>query len=325
MHFVSASIYYKAIQLALSEGLPSHHFAHHAHEPQGTKYVPIDRLFDTYELADQHLTPGFGIRQGRLLCSEDYGTLGLSWRTCWRAREVLDRLDRFMILVTDHGRVRLEESEGFTKLILYRDANRRGVEMANEVTFVMLTTVLNEITGRMIRPIDVYFKHASEETVSFSEFFQCPVHFKHRVDAIQFRNTDIDIPTLKADRHIHQYLLERMDEERLGIQANADRFLSEIYKQVTEALPGGIPSVIQMADHLGMSARTLKRRLSDKSLTFRDLVQKIQCDTATNLLRNTAQSMIEIAFQTGFSEQSAFNRAFKRWTGYSPADYRKNT
>jgi AraC-like DNA-binding protein len=73
-----------------------------------------------------------------------------------------------------------------------------------------------------------------------------------------------------------------------------------------------------------MSARTLKRRLSEKGLTFRDYVQKIQREVAVDLLTNSTQSMVEIAFQTGFSEQSAFNRAFKRWTGQSPVEYRKS-
>jgi AraC-like DNA-binding protein len=101
--------------------------------------------------------------------------------------------------------------------------------------------------------------------------------------------------------------------------------LKEIIRLITEALPSGIPSIIQVAEYLGLSARTLNRRLADKGLTFRELVQNIQQDEARNLLRNPGLSMGEIAFQTGFSEQSAFNRAFKRWTGLSPADYRKNS
>jgi AraC-like DNA-binding protein len=115
-----------------------------------------------------------------------------------------------------------------------------------------------------------------------------------------------------------------MDEEKKGIYANADRMLKDLHNLVLESLPSGIPSVIQMADHLRMSARTLKRRLSEKGLTFREYVQQIQKEVCLELLKNSSQSMAEIAFQTGFSEQSAFNRAFKRWTNQSPMDYRKN-
>jgi AraC-like DNA-binding protein len=328
MHFVSTSIYHKATRLALNEGLSPGHFAQHQDATelqQGAKYIPIDLLFDIYELADQYLSPGFTVRQGRQLNSEDYGTLGLSWKTCWRAREVFDRLERFMVLVTDHGHISIEESGGITNTKLYRDAHRRGVEMANETSFVMLVGIIREVTGREVHPERVHFKHAGQEPTAFSDFFQCPVQFGQPVYSLRFRTADLDIPTSKADRSIHQFLVERMQEEKKGIHANADQLLKEIHQLITEALPSGIPSVIQIAEYLGMSARTLKRRLSEKGHTFRDLVQKIQRDTSIDLLRNSTQSMGEIAFQTGFSEQSAFNRAFKRWTGQSPVDYRNNT
>lgn len=328
MHFVSSSIYRKAVRLALSEGLSPDHFVHHQDLEavrQGAKYMPIDLLLDIYELADQYLLPGFGLRQGRQLNSEDYGTLGLSWKTCRRAKEILDRIERFMVLVTDHGHVRIEENGGFTTINLYRDAGRKGVETANEATFVMLTGVLAEVTGREILPVNVHFKHNREAVAAFFDFFQCPVGFGQANYSIQFRTSDLETPIIKADKSIQQYLVERMDEEKKGIDANADQLLKEIHTLVTEALPSGIPSVSQIAEYLGMSARTLKRRLSEKGHSFRDLVQKIQRDISLDLLRNSNQTIGEIAFQTGFSEQSALNRAFKRWTGQSPVDYRKNT
>lgn len=328
MHFVSASIYQKAVHLALSEGLSPHHFAHHQQSnelAQGMKYIPIELLFDIYELADQYLPPGFGVRQGKQLDSEDYGTLGLSWRTCWRAKEVLDRIERFMVLVTDQGYVHLEEYGGNTRLNMIRAASRRGVETANEASIVMVNNVLMEVTGRDIHPIQVHFQHSSTAIADFCDFFQCPVSFNQSANSILFRTSDLNIPTIKADQSIQRYLVERMQEEKKGIHVNADSLLREIHKLITEALPGGIPSVIQVAEYMGTSARTLKRRLADKGQTFRNLVQKIQRDTAIDLLRNTSQSIGEIAFQTGFSEQSAFNRAFKRWTTQSPIDYRKNS
>jgi len=327
MPFVSSSIYKKATQLSLREGLPTHLLEHHQEKKeisQALKYIPIELLFEVYELADKHLAAGFGVRQGRQLSSDDYGTLGLSWKTCWRAKDVLDRVERYMVLVTDHGSARIEENGETTKIHLLRDASRKGVETANEATFVMLTGIMKEVTGREIHPVRVLFKHHSGETNLFADYFQCSVNFGQAENSIQFRTSDINIPTIKADRSIQQFLVERMDEEKQGIQANADRLLGEIHRLIEDALPSGVPSVIQVAEYLSMSARTLKRRLAEKHLTFRELVQKIQQEVSMNLLRNTSQSMGEIAFQTGFSEQSAFNRAFKRWTGQSPTSYRKN-
>ena len=91
---------------------------------------------------------------------------------------------------------------------------------------------------------------------------------------------------------------------------------------VKESLPSGIPSLIQVADHVGMSPRTLKRRLSDKGASFRELVQELQKDVALEYLKNSNKSLSEITFLTGFSDPSAFNRAFKRWTGQAPSSFR---
>ena len=73
-----------------------------------------------------------------------------------------------------------------------------------------------------------------------------------------------------------------------------------------------------------MSNRTLTRRLSEIGVSYRDLIQKTQETVSKKLLKTTSRSISEIAFETGFSEQSAFNRAFKRWTGTAPVEFRKN-
>ena len=326
MHFVSSSIYDKAISLVLSEGLSPETFEHHKKTKelqQRSKYVPIELLLEIYELADQYLEPGFSVRQGKQMSSDDYGTLGLSWKTCWRAREVLDRIERFMTLVTNQGSVTTSEENGITHCYLNRDASRRGLEISNEATFVMLISILHEVTGKKIYPTKVHLKHTNQSIGPLQDFFHCPVVFNAADNSMHFNNMDIDIPTLKADKGIQQFLVERMEEEKIGIEVNADRLLTDVHNLVKEALPSGIPSVLQVANYLGMSARTLNRRLSEKGLNFRELVQKIQREFSIELIRNSGQSMSEIAFQTGFSEQSAFNRAFKRWTGQSPVEFQR--
>ena len=325
--FVSSSIYHKARRLALSEGLSPDKFAPHRGHPQivdGAKYIPIELLFDAYEWADAQLEAGFAVRQGRQLESDDYGTLGLSWKTCWRARDVLDRLERYMVLVTDHGTTKIVEDTHTIQAHLRRPPHRRGLEMANETSFVMLTNIMQEVTEADIKPSLVCFQHFSKAPAPFQEYFQCPVEFGSSENRLVFRTTDINIPTIKADQSIQQFLVERMEEEKEGIQTAADKLLGEVHQLIEENLPSGIPSIQQVAEYLGMSGRTFKRRLAEKSLTFRGLVQSIQQEISKNLLRHSDQSMGEIAFQTGFSEQSAFNRAFKRWTGQSPVEYRKN-
>lgn len=286
--------------------------------------MPIHFLWEIYELADRHLAPGFSIRQGKQLNTDDYGTVGLSWKTCWQASEIFNRLQRYMILVTSQGAVKVQEKKGITVLELHRKADRRGVEMGNETSFVMLTNILYEVTGVSIFPIKVCFQHSGNKGKLFEDYFKCPVHYNSSDNSLYFMSADLETKTVKADHSIYHFLLEKMAEESENIQTIENKLISNVENLIRDALPSGIPSLIETGTHLGMSARTLKRRLSAQGFTFRDLMQKVQQEIAIELLDRSDCPVAEIAFQTGFSEQSAFNRAFKRWTGRSPLEFRKS-
>ncbi len=326
MHFMAvvfSTIYKKAIQLALSEGLPKAVLNDYTNYKIENERVPMELLLDVYELAEKQLQAGFGLRQGIQLDTNDYGTLGLSWKTCLKAIDVLKNVKRYMVLVTDDGSIELDERDGIVKLILNREVYRTGIKIANEASFVMLVGILNEVTGKRITPTEVSFKHSFSTSDYFSNHFECPVNFNATENALVFNTKVLDISTIKADKFIHQFLVERMEQEKSKIHKSEDVLTSEINKLLKESMSSGIPSIVQVGEYLGMSARTLKRRLSDRNLSFRELIQKNQQETATQLLTTTSQSIGEIAFLTGFSEQSAFNRAFKRWTGQAPNEYRK--
>lgn len=324
MAIVFSTIFKKAINLALTEGLPKTYLNNYINHKIDNERVPMELLLDVYELAEKHLQPGFGLRQGKQLNSNDYGTLGLSWKTCLKANDVLKNVKRYMVLVTDDGSIALDEYEGMIKLILNRDVYRTGIKTANEASFVMLLGILNEVTGKCIKPIEVNFKHSFSNNNYFSEYFDCPVNFNTTENTLSFNTKALDVSTIKADKFIHQFLVERMEQEKTKLHKSEDVLTSKINNLLKESMSSGIPSITQVGEYLGVSARTLKRRLADRNLTFRELIQKNQQETATQLLLNTSQSIGEIAFLTGFSEQSAFNRAFKRWTGQAPTDYRKS-
>jgi len=327
MKFVSTSIYRKATKLALNEGLSPDAIAHHQillDNASDAPYVPIDLLWELYELADQHLAEGFGLRHGQQMVAEDYGTLGLSWKTCWTARDVFKRTERYLILVTNHGSIEIEEEREITKVHLFRPPHRKGLETSNEATFVMIAKIIRDVTDTDIHPILISFQHGfAENVMPYSEYFKCPVQFDQEKNALHFKTADLETPTVKADKSIHRFLVERMEEEAEGIHVNANKLVQDVQSLIKEALPSGIPSVTHIGKHLGMSNRTLKRRLTESGFTFRKLVKDTQEDISIELLKNTSHSIGEIAFQTGYSEQSAFNRAFKRWTGQSPIEFRK--
>ena len=194
MAFVSTSIFQKALTLAQSEGLSLHKLQLHVNRLasiEGKKYLPMDWLLDLYEQAGEELPSGFGLRQGLQLNADDYGTLGLSWKTCWTAREVLARTERFMVLVTDKGSAKITENNKTVCVHLYRDTTRPGLSTANEATFVMLTGILEEVTGTSIMPVGVSFQHRLEDKTQFVSYFRGPVFDNQKGNFIKFNLIDV--------------------------------------------------------------------------------------------------------------------------------------
>ena len=328
MKYISIHLYRKMVNCAIAEGidlnvleqLPTPHDA-----LEGIQAVPADHFFELHEVLDRELGPGFAIRVGQQMRIEDYGVLGLSWRTCSWAGEIFDRSERYFKLLSDTYVFKVEQKGSASVIHLLREPHRRGLELSNEATLSATVVVLQAMTETDISPVEVSFKHSSPEELSdYKKAFQCPVLFNQPGYSITYHTSDLETRTAKADASINRFLVERVEEETHGLVVSANKVSVDVENLIKDALPSGIPSIQQVGDHMGMSNRTLARRLAENGVTFRDLIQKTQEGVARDLLINSSRSISEIAFETGFSEQSTFSRAFKRWTGLSPIHFRNN-
>jgi len=99
--------------------------------------------------------------------------------------------------------------------------------------------------------------------------------------------------------------------------------VSEVRRAIVEQLEGGEPSLERVAKQLAMSPRTLQRRLHEHSLRYADLLDSTREGAARSYLTDRQVSVAEVVYLLGFAEQSSFNRAFKRWTGKAPTEYRR--
>ncbi|MGB2200756.1 MAG: helix-turn-helix domain-containing protein, partial [Pseudooceanicola atlanticus] len=155
------------------------------------------------------------------------------------------------------------------------------------------------------------------------DWFGCPVHFGADLDAILFSDETLAEPNILGDDGISQYLTRHLDAELSKI-TRAPELVTQAKAAIAQSLSEGSPKMAEIARGLGLSARSFHRRLSEHGLNFQTLTEETRRDLANGLLRDESHSLAEIAFLTGFSEQSAFTRAFKRWLGTTPATYRKD-
>ncbi len=291
---------------------------------EGLQAVPADHFFELHEFLDEKLGPGFSVRVGQEMKIEDYGVLGLSWRTCSWAGEIFERSERYFKLLSNTYVFEVKKRVDQSQILLHREPHRRGLELSNEATLSATVVVLQAMTETDIAPTQVTFKHGPPKDLSsYQKAFKCSILFHQAFYSITYKTSDLETRTAKADTSINKFLVERVAEETKGIELNANKISADVEALIKDALPSGIPGIAQISQHMGMSNRTLTRRLAKNGVSFRDLIKKTQEELSKNLLKNSKRSIAEIAFETGFSEQSAFNRAFKRWTSLSPTEFRK--
>ena len=287
--------------------------------------ISADEFLALHELLAVKLGRGYPVRVGQKMIIEDYGVLGLSWRTCSRVGEIFERSERYFKLLSNTFMWQIENNGTLSRVKLNRDAHRWGMELSTEASLSATVVVLQAMTEQNIMPTQVSFKHSAPEDLSdHHKAFRCPILFNQSEYSITYKTDDLNLRTAKADSSINSYLVKQVEETTKGIKIPGNSFVRDVENLIKDGLPTGIPSIQSISELLAMSNRTLTRRLSEAGVTYRDLIKKAQEKIAKEMLRDDSNSIGDIAFLTGFSEQSAFNRAFKKWTDQTPLEFRKN-
>ena len=264
------------------------------------------------------------LRTGASMRCEDYGAFGLGFKSALTLRGSYERSARYARVLTSVSTYDVEETQDGAYFHLFRAGDRRlGLRMSNEATIASVLTISREVSTGAVAPKTVFFKHCSPSDSSLHErFFGCEVVFDSDRDALLFSKEDLSTPNKVGDEGILRFFDTRLDEELSKLGDDDASLHRRVLNQISQALSEGVPKISDIARQLGMSGRTLQRRLSDQGHSFQSLVDDARRQLAERLLQQTRYSLAEIAYLTGFSEQSAFNRAFKRWAGQTPRSYR---
>lgn len=178
------------------------------------------------------------------------------------------------------------------------------------------------VTGDDWVPAQVVFAHAApSETTEHARVFRAPLRFASGRTALHVPNQILDAPNPRADAGLVG-VLDRYAATLLEHLPRRATLSDRVRARLLDALGGDMPTAERAAKDQNMSVRTLHRVLRSEGTTFRVLVDQLRQERAVALLANARCSIAEVAFLLGFSELSSFYRAFKRWTGKTPADFR---
>jgi AraC-like DNA-binding protein len=178
------------------------------------------------------------------------------------------------------------------------------------------------VPGTQWAPRLVCFAHeAPADTTEHARVFQAPVRFLAGATALHVPAAILDLPNPRADAGLVT-LLDRYTQTLLDQTPCRDTHSGRVREQLVQALQHGTPTAAQVAGALFMSVRSLHRGLESEGTTFRELLDQLRHERAIVLLSDARCSIADTAFLLGFAEISSFYRAFRRWTGKTPADFR---
>lgn len=265
-------------------------------------------------------------RMGQRMRVSAYGMYGFALLTFRTAREGMQFAQRFHRLAVPTFRLTLHEHDGVAAWV-YGDL--LGLDPAGELHRFLLeyqialqASLARDIWPDVIVARRARFRHARPAHAAlYTQLLDCPVDFGDERDALEFdaRLLDIQLP---LHNPLTATLVHRLCEQMLA-QAQQPTGLAGRLYQLLASRPGDLPTMEQVAAELHTTARTLRRRLEDEGTSFQGVLNAVRGDLAKQYLATTRLTVDEIATTLGFSDGANFRAAFRKWTGRSPADYRR--
>jgi len=248
------------------------------------------------------------------------GVVEYAARNASTLAEAFTRVERYVRLVLDGSECRFEWQED-SGVLTYSVPDDAGGPARPSSDWALATFVVKgrALVGVDFTPVEAALPYPEpEDSRALRSALRCPIAYGAGKIRLVLLRSDLERPVLGADRGLSM-TLDRYAEEllaRLPSHASTTDRVRQLLARVLSS--GGDPSLAALADELHMSARTLQRRLSEEGAQHRDLVDEIRRDLALRYVAEGNLSIGEMTFLLGFSEPSAFLRAFRRWTGTTP-------
>lgn len=277
--------------------------------------------------AARHLDdPAFALKLAETIKLRHLGMLGFLLMSCDTLADAAITLQRYEQLLDSVNEAEFQ-IEGEQCTLTWRPLIDNP-----PVDFIMLSMALWAHQARKLaeRPdlvCDVCFTFAeptrSDVKACFEATFGGRVQFSKGVNQLRSAMAYLSLPVAQRDRHVHASLRQQAEADLVKLLGQDHGFMAHLEALLAERLPAGEVTLNHLANALQLAPRTLQTRLEQHGETYREVLDRVRYRQAERLLRNPGMGLAQVAGLLGFSDQSGFQHAFKRWAGISPGDYRR--
>ncbi len=255
---------------------------------------------------------------------KEFGLVGYAMAHSKTLGAALKRLDRYDRIVAETLNVALDTTDG----------ERRGCAWTSSRRCARCGRRSTRVSPPSSRSAGKSWPHRSipwwcdcriaqpERVVEYQQFFRAPLEFGALTTAFLLRTEDLERPVVHGDETLAGYL-DQLAEQRLSAVDHDATARDQIRNALWSVLPDGVPELESLARRLGMSGRTLQRRLRDEGTTYRDVLADFRQDAAPALLRDGRLGVSEVAFLLGYEDPASFQRAFRHTFGMPPRAFRR--
>jgi AraC-like DNA-binding protein len=235
----------------------------------------------------------------------------------------LKRVARYSQITNEAVVVHYREGDGLIIRLSYSGVPRHSDRHQIEFCMFALLRICRVLTGQLLVPQHFWISHHRSGTNSeMARFVGTAVEFGATADEFALNANARELTLIHADPYLNNLLLKSCEAALSDRRGNVSQLRTRVENAISSLLPHGRVVVDDVARSLGMSKRTLARKLSDEALNFTEVLQQLRRDLAHRYLDDPKLHVSKIAWLLGFKEVSAFTHTFKRWTGKTPSQMR---
>ena len=265
----------------------------------------------------------FGLHLGESIHEYPGGNILLSvMMNCPTAGDALDKFCSYHNLMNDAIQPRLDVKDKLAYLSWETASPRLSPSRhISEALLGVFNTILKRLTENPFGPVEVHFRHAPPQDIrEHQRIFQAPLLFEQPKDELVIDKRHLEKPVFLASPQLLE-TLERYALKLIHKIYLPNSWTDKVIRLLGQKMRGEKPLIESIAMELAVSVRSLQSKLSREGTTFQQLLDDARKEMAIQYLKNPEMTLCDIALILGFSEQSAFNHAFKRWTGKTPKQY----
>jgi len=264
--------------------------------------------------------PLIGLKLGREEPLERLDVVSLAALSAPTFREAISRAARYkQLMCPEEIRVETTGSESAVRFVFPLAG---GVEsrVLIDLCFTWITLLARRGSGGAIRAKRVELNRSPTELEQYAAHFDCPIRFDAAASRVVFVASDLDRPFVTRNADLLRMLAPQLDAELAS--RHDDDLRNQVKAVVRRLLAGSTPDLRDVARELASSPRTLQRRLGDLGVTYRQVLDEARLDLARHYLRHSSMELSEVAYLLGYEDANSFFRAFHRWVGVPPGQWR---